>query len=117
MLEGQTISLGRYSISVVIACLAVAALVYFRFGFPYKHRNLPPVEPVLLAVLGTFLAASGLKVVYSLLTSRPITEDLIVPLIVSALILCHMGTKDVIKAFRGVESKPKTPAEKPDSKE
>jgi len=90
-------------------------LIWLRFGFPYRHRNLPPIESVLLAILGTFLAASGVKVVYSPFTSLLITPDLIIPLVAAALILVHMGLKDVIRAFRSAEYKPTLPAMKDDT--
>ncbi|MGB9179195.1 MAG: hypothetical protein WCB68_08100 [Pyrinomonadaceae bacterium] len=112
MLEGQVINLNRYWLIVSITSLVAAALVYLRFGFPYKHRNLPPAEPVLLVVLGIFLAASGVKVVYILYAALPIAEDLIIPLIAAAIILFHMGLKDIIKAFRSTEYKPEAPPEK-----
>ena len=59
MLLGLVIRLSPYWLVVTIICVAVAALIYLRFGFPHRHRNMPPVESVILAILGTFLAASG----------------------------------------------------------
>ena len=111
---GVAINLTPYWFAVTIICVVVAALIYLRFGFPYRHRNLPPVESVLLAVLGTFLAASGVKVVYSLCTSLLVATDLIIPLVAASIILLHMGLKDVIKAFRSAEYKPKLPPTKDD---
>lgn len=112
MLEGLAIKLTSYWLIVTITCLVVAALVYLRFGFPFKHRNLPPMESVQLAVLGTFLAASGLKVIYSLFASLQITDDLIIPLVAAAILLFHMGLKDLVRAFRSAEYKPQPPPTK-----
>jgi hypothetical protein len=111
MLLGQVIRLSPYWLAVTIICVAIALLIYLRFGFPFRHRNLPPVESVILAILGTFLAASGVKVVYSLFTLQT-PEDLIIPLVAAAIILLHMGVKDVVKAFRSAEYKPITPPAK-----
>jgi hypothetical protein len=115
MLLGQVIRLSPYWLAVTIICVAIALLIYLRFGFPFRHRNLPPVEAVILAILGTFLAASGAKVVFGLFTSSQIPEDLIIPLVAAAIILFHMGVKDVIKAFRSAEYKPMPPPTKDDT--
>ena len=67
---------------------------------------------MILAILGTFLAASGVKLLYSLFATLVVSEDLAVPLVVAGIVLFHMGLKDVIRAFRAATPKPTLPAAK-----
>ena len=92
------------SYGIAFVCLFVVIALCLHCGFPFRHRNLPPIETVVTTVISTISALAGFRLLTNT-ANLGVSDVQLLPNILGMVVLWWVGFDGLLRSFRSAKRK------------